>query len=91
MSTYKPEREFNIRVFREHLPAGAHGMAAPDNDGYMIVVNADESPDKQAETFLHEMLHIWNDDFNDPVGNVQVIEARTHRQLRRLLELSLKE
>ena len=91
MSVITPDREFNIRVFRERLPAGAHGMSAPDDNGYLIVVNADESPDEQAKAFLHEMLHIWNDDFNDPVGNVQVIEARTHRQLRRLLELSLKE
>ncbi len=66
-------------------------MAAPDDDGYMIVVNADESPEQQTVTFLHEMLHIWNDDFNNPVDDVQTIEARTHRQLRRLLELALKE
>ena len=54
----------------------------------MIVVNADLSEDEQAKAFLHECLHIYNDDFDHVSSEgVQSVEERTHAQLNRLLAI----
>lgn len=82
-------REIALRLFHEIMPEGVHGMVAEDHGKYMVVINANESPDEQAKAFLHEMLHIYNDDFNLVADEgVQSIESRTHEQLARLLQSS---
>lgn len=69
-----------------NMPEGIGGMVTLDNDGeYMIMINADASTDNQAKSFLHEMLHIWNHDF-DRGGNVNEIECRTHKQLESIIK-----
>lgn len=86
-------KKINVQVYRAKMPESIHGTVTEDQAGkHMILINSEDSPDGQACAFLHEMLHLWNDDFNRvAVEGVQAVEARTHRQLRRLLELALKE
>ena len=58
--------------------------------GECMDVRMEEDPDQQLATFLHEMTHIYNGDL-EAKGNVQEIEARTHRKLLEALELLKQE
>lgn len=84
-------REITIKLHRlEGMPEGIHGTVMGSEGRYMIVLNAEEDPDQQLATFLHEMTHIYNGDL-EAKGNVQEIEARTHRKLLEALELLKQE
>lgn len=84
-------REITIKLHRlEEMPEGIHGTVMGSDGQYMIVLNAEEDPDQQLATFLHEMTHIYNGDL-EAGGNVQEIEARTHRELLKALELLKQE
>lgn len=79
-------REIKVRLFHEHLPAGAGGMCCldPKTGEYMVIINADRSREEQVHSFLHEMLHIYNEDFSRVDSGVSVsdIEKQTNDQLR---------
>lgn len=84
-------REITIKLHRlEGMPEGIHGTVMGSDGRYMIVLNAEEDPDQQLATFLHEMTHIYNGDL-EAGGSVQEIEARTHRELLKALELLKQE
>lgn len=84
---YTPVKEISIKLFRESMPEKVYGLVSENGKNrFFIVVNADLSEDEQAKAFLHECLHIYNDDFNSN-QDVNTIEARTHAQLDRLLAL----
>ena len=72
------------------LPESIHGLTVKTNDIYNIYVNNKLDPDSQAAAFLHEMLHIWNDDFNKD-ADADHIEKQTHAQLKRISEIYFKE
>lgn len=71
------------------LPA-VHGITSKDKNKYFMLINAGESPDEQAAAFIHEMLHIWNRDFESK-DSLQEIEARTREQAKRILSLLAEE
>lgn len=84
-------REITIKLHRlEGMPEGIHGSVMGSEGRYMIVLNAEEDPDQQLATFLHEMTHIYNGDL-EAGGNIQEIEAQTHRELLKALELLKQE
>ena len=58
-------------------------------DKYSIFINDDMTQTWKLATFLHEMTHVYNHDFEG--GSVQEIESRTHRQLIDALELLKQE
>ena len=84
-------REITIKLRKlEGMPEGIHGTVMGSGGRYMIVLNAEENPDQQLATFLHEMTHIYNED-TETGGNVHEIETRTHRQLLKALDLLKQE
>ena len=74
----------------QKLPASVHGITSEDKGKYYMLINAGETPDEQAAAFIHEMLHIWNKDFESG-DSLQEIEARTHEQAKRILSLLAEE
>ena len=84
-------REITIKLHRlEGMPEGIHGTVMGSDGQYMIILNAGDEPARQLAAFLHEMTHIYNGDL-EAGGNVQEIEARTHRELLKALELLKQE
>ena len=84
-ATIKPEvirkQKINLTVYQVgSFPDGVDGISAPDDKGgFMILINADQSPEEQARTFLHEMLHIWRGDHDRVAAEgVQKIESEAH-------------
>lgn len=72
-------KEIKIQLFHEHFPVdSAFGMVCQDNSGaYMIVINADIPKEEQEKAFLHEMTHIYRDDFTRAQSlGVQEVEAQ---------------
>ena len=70
----------------QQLPGSVHGITSKDKEKYFMLINAEQTPDEQAAAFIHEMLHIWNKDFESG-DDLQAIEARTHEQTKRILSL----
>lgn len=85
-------REITIKLHRlEGMPEGIHGaVIGLDDNRYTIILNANDTPARQFAAYLHEMTHIYNGDL-EAGGNVQEIEARTHRELLKALELLKQE
>lgn len=76
--------DIRVRVYRDTLPEGAHGFVIDSGGGsYSIMINAADPEDEQRAAFLHEVLHIYNGDFQRvQAEGIQSIEARTQEQLR---------
>ena len=64
--------------FLEHAPAGFHGMAVKNDDGfYTILLDPNDTFEQNMKTYLHELEHIYNNDFDKE--DVQAVEAATHK------------
>ena len=76
----------NIRLAKMELLPGAEGITAKDEQGYLVVINSMLPEDKQAAAFIHEMLHIWHDDFSGdaPAGQ---LESYRHAEAIRLCNI----
>ena len=72
------ERKLTLRVITEKLPQTMHGISAKDGSGYIVLINEDDTPEQQAETFLHEMGHIYHGDHDRQGINVNNLEAVRH-------------
>lgn len=60
------------------LPTEVAGCVVENDDSsYTIIINARMSHEKAMETYLHEMGHIYADDFSG--DSVQEIELRAHK------------
>lgn len=79
-------KDIHVQVFRGQLPDGAHGFVIDGNQGpFLIMLNSADPEDEQRCAFLHEMLHIYNDDFNRIAADgIQAVEARTHSQIEQM-------
>lgn len=75
-----------LSISTADLPESVNGLTVNTNDIYNIYVNNKLDPDSQAAAFLHEMLHIWNNDF-DSQEEADQIELRTHEQLKRISDI----
>lgn len=80
-------KELNITIDKNSFPVSIKGFIVKDDDTtYRIFINDTLDSDDQAAAFLHECLHIWNDDFNSN-DSADHIEQRTHKQLKRISEI----
>lgn len=66
-----------IDVFKKILPENVHGAAGTDGVNYYILINKNDTAERQEEAFIHEMLHIWRGDL-DREGNADQLEAIRH-------------
>ena len=59
------------------LLTGARGVVCRDPaGGLMVIINSDLTAAEQAEAFTHEMLHIWNNDFDNTATAGQLEQLR---------------
>lgn len=66
--------DINLKVYKTKLPDNVHGCISKNkNNSYTILINETDSRTRQEQAFIHECLHIWNDDFNKE--SVQEIET----------------
>lgn len=66
-----------ISLVKMPLLTGARGVVCRDPDGgLMVIINSDLTAAEQAEAFTHEMLHIWNNDFDNTATAGQLEQLR---------------
>lgn len=80
------EQTITLKIETASLPGTVHGFSAKQPGRFYIVVNEADPPDRQAATFLHEMLHIWHDD-HDSGRSADSIEQERHAEVQRLLSI----
>lgn len=75
------ERRITVNVSRSDLPENVDAFTAKlTSTESSIVINSGKSEAVQAAGFLHEMLHIYRDDFDaDFLNSVQEIEGSTQQ------------
>lgn len=62
--TYLEGVDYFVRVV--DLPSGVNGMISPNVDGtFNIYLSSNNDPEKQIDSYFHELAHIENDDFNN--------------------------
>lgn len=82
---------FNMIIQTAALPETVKALTVKNDDGSVkVYVNDIFTEDEQAASFLHEMLHLWNHDFEKELS-ADEIEALTHRQLSRISEIYKNE
>lgn len=86
------ERELHIRIASRPLPDGTNGVLwRTDENSYTVCIDSSQDEDGQAAAFLHECLHLWHGDMEDPARDVDEIERERHAELLRILERMAKE
>ena len=66
---------FTVKMYYEHLPEDIHAFVSEESKGhYMIVIRAEDSPQEQEKAFLHEMRHIYRNDFHS-IHSADTIES----------------
>ena len=76
-----PVKEVKLRIFMCDMPESIPGCCVEwkDDPGtYMICVREGATAEEQEEIFLHEMKHIWHDDFHSD-RTVHQIEIDRHK------------
>lgn len=74
------EREIKVSVKEAHLPASIKGLCSQCSEDEYIILLRDELTDQEKEkAFIHEMLHIYRDDFSG--HSVGEIESTAHCQV----------
>lgn len=81
------ERVMTVRlVHAAGFPQGFHGAVYPIAPGkYTILLNNTDTDQQQAESFLHECLHIYHGDLEREGVNVDRLEAERHAELATIL------
>lgn len=80
-------KTFKVSIAEICLPEGVNGASAETAAGeYIVALRKGISETEKAAAFLHEMLHIYHDDFNSGL-NVKQIEADRHAELLTILSV----
>lgn len=79
-------RLINIQLSEEPLPDDIHGatMEIKENS-YLILLNSNSPTPRKTAAFLHEMLHIYRDDYKSTESSAK-LETRHHAELLEVLE-----
>ena len=88
-------RRISIKQGEAAFPESVHGLTlltakTDEREDYTVLINSSLNSRRQAATFLHEMLHIFHEDF-DGKRAVKEIEAERRAELRELLEILIRE
>ena len=79
------ERNIKLRIITAPLPSEIHGASGTgDGQQFTVLINEADDPERQAQAFLHEMLHIWHGDHSRPGAEVNETERERHTELNRL-------
>lgn len=80
-------KTFKVSVAEIDLPESINGaITETAAREYTIAIRKGMTEDEKAAAFLHEMLHIYHDDFNSGLKADQ-IESDRHAELERLLTI----
>ena len=90
MTDPKLKQQFTVAVYTAPDVEGMRGAIMATKDRYLILINEDQTPAEQLASFLHEMTHVYNRDF-ESTDDAGTIEARTHEQLRAALKVLQKQ
>lgn len=72
------ERRVSLRIIKTELPEDIKGVCSVCSDGsYLILINQDLDEREQEASFLHEMLHIYHNDFDSDMS-IHEIENKRH-------------
>lgn len=71
-------KKITLQIYKDEL-GNVHGAVMPlDGPGeYAIVLNRNETGPEQLAAFIHEMIHIYNNDLQS-IESVQQIEREAH-------------
>ena len=82
------DNDRTITITLRTIPKDVQGIDAATmetgNDQYSIIIGEKQSKQEEAGLFLHEMLHIFYDDFKSDLP-VPVLETIRHKQLKDIL------
>ena len=67
-----------IIIEKQPLPASAHGIAGTDGEAYYVLINSNDTPERQREAFIHEMQHIWDGDLDRTGESASELEKKKH-------------
>lgn len=81
-----------LNVSTVTFPDYIHGFTifTKQDDIYNVWINSSLDEDHRAAAFLHECLHIWNEDF-DSKDDADHIEQRTHEQMKRISDILISD
>lgn len=81
-------RKIIIELATEPMAGNIHGgiTGDPATDQYIILINSNDTEQRQAATFLHECLHIWHRD-HATSAPVDQIERERHAEIKELLRV----
>ena len=74
------DREISLRVIHTDLPDTINGATAQDPrdpDSYTVILNARKGQKQQLLSFLHEMIHVYQKDFESG-QDVETVERLAH-------------
>lgn len=78
-------RKINLCVVTsDEMPDSVHACVCKDqtdNESYIIMVNSNQTPAEQEESFLHECFHLWRGHLSDDHLDVAKIESETHQRI----------
>lgn len=83
---FEQVKDIHVHVFRGQMPKGGHGLVVAGDPGqFFIMLNSADPEDEQRRAYLHEMLHIFNDDFDRvAVEGASAVEAQVHSLIEQL-------
>ena len=80
-------KSFKVSIAETAFPEKVSGSVTEVEDGeYIICLHKGMTEDERTAAFLHEMLHIYHDDFRSGLS-VRQNEAERHAELERLLTI----
>ena len=72
-------RTITISIISQNMPEGINGATIKKaSDNYIIFLNDNQNQADITASFIHEMLHIYHDDFNSDMTATE-IEAVRHK------------
>ena len=87
------DRTITLHIKGVPAPDTVHGVATVMKDetqageGFLILINENDNEQLQLLSFIHEMLHIWHKDIEEPGADIAQLEKKRHEELKTLLQL----
>lgn len=86
------KRKMKIDLAEAALPDSMNGVTLNEggSQDYLVAINSNKGDLQRAATFLHEMLHIYHDDFNSTRSAAE-IEIEREAELKAIARLILEK
>ena len=82
------DRKLTLRIKSVPAPDNVHGAGTRKGDAYLLLINENDTEQRQLLALLHEILHIWHNDYDHGPGtDLTELERVRHEELKTLLQL----